>query len=81
MAQWWSGSDFEIFCSDEAFKKLGKENVISVLNHYYEIDWLLGWVLCQRINVLGVTKILILYMILSIHFVICIIFNYSIVFY
>ena len=59
MTQWWSGSDFQLFCSDETFKNLGKENIISILNHHYDIDWLFGWILSQRASLLGVKKILI----------------------
>lgn len=39
LAQWWSGSDFDFYCSEETLRNIGKENAISVLNHKYEIDW------------------------------------------
>ena len=81
IAQWWSNSDFYIYIKDEDLKQLGKENVIVVMNHKYDIDWLLGmfldeisikielkrlwgehffhniylgWILCQRVNLLAV---------------------------
>lgn len=57
MAQHWSGSDFELFCTDETFTKLGKESAVSILNHHYDIDWLLGWTLCQRIGLLGGSRV------------------------
>ena len=57
MAQWWSGSDFVLYCSEETLKNIGKENAISVLNHKYEIDWLCAWLLCQRTGLLGGTKV------------------------
>jgi len=57
LAQWWSGSDFNLFISDEDFAMLGKENAISVLNHHYDIDWLMGWVMCQRIKLLGGSRV------------------------
>ena len=42
-AQHWSGCDFEIFTSDEDFKRLCslKETSINITNHKYEIDWLI----------------------------------------
>jgi lysophosphatidic acid acyltransferase/lysophosphatidylinositol acyltransferase len=42
IAQWWSKSDFYLYIKDEDLKQLGKENAIVVLNHKYDIDWLLG---------------------------------------
>ena len=52
--QWWSGSDFYIYSTDEDLKMIGKEHALSILNHKYDIDWLMGWCLMQRINILGV---------------------------
>ena len=57
LAQWWSGSDCEIFISKEDLKHLGKENAVYIMNHKYEIDWLMGWLVCQRIGVLAVNYI------------------------
>lgn len=55
MAQWWSGSDIEMFVdSKEDLNMIGKENAFCVMNHKYDIDWLMGWILCQRVNLLGV---------------------------
>ena len=39
LAQYWSGSDFDFYASEEDFNMIGKENSISVLNHKYDIDW------------------------------------------
>jgi len=57
IAQWWSKSDFYLYIKDEDLKQLGKENAIVVLNHKYDIDWLLGWILCQRVNLLAGAKV------------------------
>ena len=53
-AQYWSRSDFNIYIKDEDLKQLGNERALAVMNHKYDIDWLLGYILCQRINLLGV---------------------------
>ncbi len=42
---------------EEDFKMLGKENCIAVYNHKYDVDWLFGWLMVQRINMLGSTKV------------------------
>ena len=58
LAQWWSLSDVEVFITDEDLKHFAKENAIYIMNHKYEIDWLMGWILCQRVRLLGVTFLL-----------------------
>ena len=61
LGQWWSLSDFDIYMSDEDFKMLGKENIVCVFNHKYDVDWLFGWLLCQRISMLGSMKVVMKY--------------------
>ena len=53
-AQYWSGCDFSLYIRDEDLKELGKERTLAIMNHKYDIDWLLGYILCQRINLLAV---------------------------
>lgn len=36
-------------------KYAGKENVLLIMNHTYELDWLVGWVWCDFCGVLGVS--------------------------
>ncbi len=60
IANYWSGMEFDLYCSDEDFKALGKENAYCVINHKYDIDWLIGWVFSQRVNMLGVSFLLLL---------------------
>jgi lysophosphatidic acid acyltransferase / lysophosphatidylinositol acyltransferase len=57
LAQWWSASDFDIYIKDEDLKHIGHEHAIVVLNHKYDIDWLLGWILCQRGNLFAGAKV------------------------
>ena len=54
LGQWWSRSDIVVFMKDEDFKFLGKENCLAVYNHKYDVDWLMGWIMCQRVGMLGV---------------------------
>lgn len=42
--------------SEDDAKHVGKENFIGVVNHKYDIDWLMGWLVCQNINILGVNN-------------------------
>lgn len=57
LAQWWAECDFDFFCADEDVPYLGKESALSLLNHKYDVDWLMGWLLCQRISLLGGCKV------------------------
>lgn len=57
MSDWWSGTKLYIYCDEEVTKKyLGKEHVLIMMNHTYDIDWLMGWVMCEKIGVLGNCK-------------------------
>jgi len=57
MGDWWSGSDILCFIDKDDFDKYwGKEHAYCVMNHTYEIDWLIGWMICDRIHLLGNCK-------------------------
>lgn len=56
LADWWSGSTLYIYISEEDLKYCGKEHVLLLMNHCYEIDWLVGWVWCEKVGVLGNCK-------------------------
>jgi len=57
MAQWWSGTELIFWANDDLLENIGKENAMTISNHKYDIDWLIGWVLCQRVGLLGGTKV------------------------
>lgn len=58
LAEWWSGTDVVLYIDKEDFKKYyGKEHGYLLMNHCYEVDWLLGWIVSERIGVLGVSCI------------------------
>ncbi len=56
LAQWWSGSNCTIHIDDlEEVKKFGHEHSIAIMNHKYDIDWLMTWILSDRLGLLGVS--------------------------
>lgn len=55
LAEWWSGSDVRVFASDESFQNWGKEHALIIMNHSYEVDWLMGWIVADRSKILGVS--------------------------
>lgn len=57
LAQYWSGSNVVVYMDEEDFKKIHKEHFICIMNHKYDVDWLFGWMVCQRAGILGVRQI------------------------
>lgn len=56
MSEWWSGTKLSIYVKkDEYDKYYGREHGYLIMNHSYEIDWLMGWHFCDGIQVLGVS--------------------------
>lgn len=57
IADWWSDSKLYVYVDEDVRKKyLGKEHALLLMNHTYEIDWLVGWMLCEKVGVLGNCK-------------------------
>lgn len=57
LAEWWSGSEVILYIDKVDFEKyFGKEHGYLVMNHSYDVDWLIGWILCERVQVLGNCK-------------------------
>uniref|UniRef100_A0A1B0EYC0 Phospholipid/glycerol acyltransferase domain-containing protein n=1 Tax=Phlebotomus papatasi TaxID=29031 RepID=A0A1B0EYC0_PHLPP len=57
LTDWWSNSRVILYIDPEDQKKyFGQEHVMGLMNHTYEIDWLVGWSFCEKIGVLGNCK-------------------------
>ncbi|XP_072940695.1 1-acyl-sn-glycerol-3-phosphate acyltransferase gamma-like [Epargyreus clarus] len=57
MSEWWSRTRLSIYVKmDEYEKYYGKEHGYLLMNHSYEIDWLMGLTFCDGIEVLGNCK-------------------------
>ncbi|PNF37469.1 1-acyl-sn-glycerol-3-phosphate acyltransferase gamma [Cryptotermes secundus] len=57
MAEWWASTDLVLYIDKEDLERYyGKEHGFLIMNHRYEVDWLMGWVLCDRVNILGNCK-------------------------
>ncbi|KAK4293799.1 hypothetical protein Pmani_033523 [Petrolisthes manimaculis] len=57
LAEWWSGSEVRVFTSDEEFQKFGKEHALIIMNHTFEVDWLMGWMVADTSGTLGSAKV------------------------
>lgn len=58
LLEWWSDTDCVLYTDQATVDKFGKEHVIIILNHNFEIDFLCGWTICERYGVLGSSKVL-----------------------
>ncbi|KAH0624794.1 hypothetical protein JD844_032604 [Phrynosoma platyrhinos] len=58
LLEWWSGTECTLFSDHDTVAKFGKEHVIIILNHNFEIDFLCGWTMTERFGVLGSSKVL-----------------------
>lgn len=57
IADWWSNSKLYVYVDPEIRKKyLGKEHTLLMMNHTYDVDWLIGWMLTEKVGVLGNCK-------------------------
>ena len=41
--------------NESDLEMIGKEHNITLMNHKYDIDWLMAWILAERLQMLGVT--------------------------
>ncbi|TMW49230.1 hypothetical protein DOY81_005685 [Sarcophaga bullata] len=57
VTDWYSNSTMKVYMDAEDEKKYaGKEHVLLMMNHSYEIDWLAGWMFTEKMQVLGNCK-------------------------
>lgn len=57
MSEWWSNTKLSLYIKKDEYEKYyGKEHGYLLMNHSYEIDWLMGWHFCDGIGVLGNCK-------------------------
>ncbi|CAF1528436.1 unnamed protein product [Rotaria magnacalcarata] len=56
-AQWWSQSNCVLYINPEDLEKVRHEHAIVIMNHKYDIDWLAGWIICQRLGIIQGSKI------------------------
>lgn len=53
IADYWSNSELIVYCKRDVFDVLGKEHHFTLMNHCYEIDWLIGWLVIEKFGCLG----------------------------
>lgn len=56
LTEWWSGTTCRLVGNEESLKHFGKEHSLVIMNHKYDIDWLMCWMMCDKLNILGSAK-------------------------
>lgn len=54
LGQWWSGSECELYIDPSDLPYISNEHALVIMNHKYDIDWLMGWIIIERFGMLGV---------------------------
>lgn len=57
IGEWWSSSTCAVLTDDDTWSKMGKEHAIVIMNHSFEVDWLMGWLVCEQSRLLAVSYI------------------------
>lgn len=56
----WAEYDIKVFAKEGDLEKYANsEHALCVLNHRGDLDWMIGWVLIERIGMLGVSLVII----------------------
>ena len=57
VTQWWSGSTCDAYVDDMDIEKyVGKEHTLVLMNHKFDIEWLMAWILGERRSMVGVGR-------------------------
>jgi len=55
VAEYHANVNLRVFAeSASEMAKLGKEKAVILLNHTSDVDWLIGWILAEKLSMLGV---------------------------
>lgn len=54
LVEWWGNSNLEFYGDKSVIEKFSKRKSFITLNHYGDLDWLVGWVFSERLGGLGV---------------------------
>ena len=54
----YSGSEVNVYADPEVFQDFGSHHGIFLVNHHYEVDWLITWVVADACNQLARGKVI-----------------------
>lgn len=56
LGNWWGSSKVNLYITPEDLELSKKNHGLLIMNHTYEVDWLMGWLYCDMIGVVGNCK-------------------------
>ncbi|XP_060655272.1 1-acyl-sn-glycerol-3-phosphate acyltransferase gamma-like isoform X2 [Drosophila nasuta] len=56
VVEWYGGGRLTVFMDEDTAKHIGKEHGVMIMNHTYEIDWLMAWMVLDKFHMLGSSK-------------------------
>lgn len=56
LMDWWGKVKIRVYVDNETWRQMGEEHALLISNHRSDLDWLVGWVLAQRVGCLGSTR-------------------------
>ncbi|XP_034480983.1 1-acyl-sn-glycerol-3-phosphate acyltransferase gamma-like [Drosophila innubila] len=56
VTEWYGGARLRIYMDAETEKYAGTEHGLMIMNHSYEIDWLVAWMMLDKFQCLGTAK-------------------------
>lgn len=57
LIDWWSNSEIRMHVDPKVLEGIGKDNAVIIANHHFELDWLFGWMVADRSQVLGNARV------------------------
>jgi len=57
LVDWWSNSEVRMYVDPKVLAEIGHENAVIIANHHFELDWLFGWMVADRAQVLGNARV------------------------
>ena len=57
LADWWSDSEVRMYVDPKDLDEMNAHNALVVMNHHYELDWCFGWMIADRVGVLGGARV------------------------
>lgn len=56
MGAWWAPTKVKLYMTPEDLELSKNNHGLLLMNHSYEVDWLMGWLFCDSIGILGNCK-------------------------
>lgn len=56
LGAWWAPTKVKLYMTPEDLEVSRHNHGLLLMNHSYEVDWLMGWMFCDSVGILGNCK-------------------------